>query len=195
MRCRRPLVPRARPIALILMDVDGVLTDGGISFIEGSAEAKTFDARDGVGLSIARRIGLRTGVISGRSSAAVSRRAEELGMHEVHLRVRDKLTAYERILRRQKLTDAQVCYIGDDLTDLPVLGRVGMPVAVADARPEVLRRALFVTRAAGGRGAVREVIDEILKAQGRWREVLAWFDPAWSGGRRGRAARAAEAHR
>ena len=195
MRCRRPLVPRARPIALILMDVDGVLTDGGISFIEGSAEAKTYDARDGVGLSIARRIGLRTGVISGRSSAAVSRRAEELGMHEVHLRVRDKLTAYERILRRQKLTDAQVCYIGDDLTDLPVLGRVGMPVAVADARPEVLRRALFVTRAPGGRGAVREVIDEILKAQGRWREVLAWFDPAWSGGRRGRAARAAEAHR
>src|SRR3989441_2698619 len=152
MRCRRPLVPRARSIALILMDVDGVLTDGGISFIEGSAEAKTYDARDGVGLSIARRIGLRTGVISGRSSAAVSRRAEELGMHEVHLRVRDKLTAYERILRRQKLADAQVCYIGDDLTDLPVLGRVGMPVAVADARPEVLRRALFVARAAGGVG-------------------------------------------
>src|SRR3989442_5403313 len=154
MRCRRPLVPRARPIILILMDVDGVLTDGGISFIEGSAEAKTYDARDGVGLSIARRIGLRTGVISGRSSAAVSRRVEELGMHEVHLRVRDKLTAYERILRRQKLADAQVFYIGDDLTDLPVLGRVGMPVAVADARPEVLRRAPFLTRGAGGPGGV-----------------------------------------
>src|SRR3989441_11801474 len=152
MRCRRPLVPRARSIALILMDVDGVLTDGGISFIEGSAEAKTYDARDGVGLSIARRIGLRTGVISGRSGAAVSRRAEELGMDEVHLRVRDKLTTYERILRRQKLADAQVCYIGDDLTALAVLGRVGMPVAVADARPEVLRRGLVLTRAGGGRG-------------------------------------------
>src|SRR6058998_406581 len=111
MTCRRPFASRARRIALILMDVDGVLTDGGISFIEGTAEAKTYDARDGVGLSIARRIGLRTGVISGRGSAAVSRRAEELGMHEVHLRVRDKLAAYERILRRQKLADAQVCYI------------------------------------------------------------------------------------
>jgi len=195
MRCRRPLAQRARPIALILMDVDGVLTDGGISFIEGTAEAKTYDARDGVGLSIARRIGLRTGVISGRSGASVSRRAEELGMHEIHLRVRDKLAAYERILRRQKMTDAQVCYIGDDLTDLPILGRAGMPVAVADARPEVLRRALFVTRAPGGRGAVREVIDEIVKAQGRWEEVLAWFDPAWSGRRRARGARPAEAHR
>src|SRR6059036_2168247 len=195
MKCRRPLAPRARRIALILMDVDGVLTDGGISFIEGAEEAKTFDAKDGVGLSIARRIGLRTGVISGRSSAAVSRRAEELGMHEVHLRVRDKLTAYERILRRQKLTDAQVCYIGDDLTDLPVLGRVGMPVAVADARPEVLRRALFVTRDPGGRGAVREVVDAILKAQGKWEEVIEWYDPARSGARRARGARPAEEQR
>jgi 3-deoxy-D-manno-octulosonate 8-phosphate phosphatase (KDO 8-P phosphatase) len=195
MKCRRPLAPRARRVALILMDVDGVLTDGGISFIEGTAEAKTYDAKDGVGLSIARRIGLRTGVISGRSGASVSRRAEELGMHEVHLRVRDKLAAYERILRRQKLADPQVCYIGDDLTDLPILGRVGMPVAVADARPEVLRRALFVTRAVGGRGAVREVIDEILKAQGRWHEVLRWFDPSSTGRRRDPGGRPAEAPR
>src|SRR5215510_10055783 len=184
MKCRRPLAPRARRVALILMDVDGVLTDGGISFIEGDAEAKTYDVRDGVGLSIARRIGLRTGVISGRGGSSISRRAEELGMHEVHLRVSDKLTTYERIVRRQRLTDSQVCYLGDDLTDLPVLGRVGMPVAVADARPEVLRRALFVTRAAGGRGAVREVIDEILKAQGRWQEVLRWFDSSSRGPRR-----------
>src|SRR2546427_5886976 len=147
MRCRRPLLASARPITLILMDVDGVLTDGGISFIEGSAEAKTYDARDGVGLSIARRIGLRTGVISGRSGAAVSRRAEELGMDEVHLRVRDKLTTYERILRRQKLADAQVCYIGDDLTDLAGLGRGGMPGGVGGARPPGLRRGPVVVPA------------------------------------------------
>src|SRR3989442_14000759 len=149
MRCRRPLVPRARPIILILMDVDGVLTDGGISFIEGSAEAKTYDARDGVGLSIARRIGLRTGVISGRSSAAVSRRAEELGMHEGPLRVRDKLTAYERVLRRQKLTEAQVGYIGDDPPGLPGLGGVGIPVALADGRPEAVWRARLMLRRRG----------------------------------------------
>lgn len=195
MKCRRPLRPRARRVALVLMDVDGVLTDGGISFIEGSAEAKTYDARDGVGLSIARRFGLRTGILSGRGGAAVSRRAEELGVHEVHLRVKDKLSAYERILRRQRLLDAQVCYIGDDLTDLSVLGRVGMPVAVADARPEVLRRALFVTRAAGGRGAVREVIDAILKAQGKWKEVLGWFDPAASRAGRPRPPDTAEVRR
>jgi 3-deoxy-D-manno-octulosonate 8-phosphate phosphatase (KDO 8-P phosphatase) len=195
MRCRRPLGPRARRISLLLMDVDGVLTDGRISFIEGTAEAKSFDAQDGVGLSIARKVGLRTGVLSGRGGAAVIRRAEELGLHEVHVRVRDKLSAYDRILRRQKLTDTQVCYIGDDLTDLGVLGRVGMPVAVSDARPEVLRRALFVTRAPGGRGAVREVVDAILKAQGRWEEVMDWFDPARSGAPRARGTRSVEAKR
>ncbi len=195
MRCRRPFAPRARRICLLLMDVDGVLTDGRISFIEGTAEAKTYDVKDGIGLSIARRMGLRTGVLSGRGGAAVVRRAEELGLHEVHLRVRDKLQAYDRIVRRLKLSDAQVCYIGDDLTDLAVLGRVGMPVAVADARPEVLRRALFVTRDPGGRGAVREVVDAILKAQGKWEEVIEWYDPARSGARRVRGARPAEEQR
>jgi 3-deoxy-D-manno-octulosonate 8-phosphate phosphatase (KDO 8-P phosphatase) len=175
MRCRVALVPRARRIALVLLDVDGVMTDGSIAFTEGHLESKTFDARDGVGLWLARRAGLRTGLISGRTSAAVVRRAGELGMDEVHLRVRDKLTAYERILRRLQLRDAQVCYIGDDLVDLPVLGRAGMPVTVADARPEVLRAARFVTEAPGGRGAVREVIDAILKAQGKWGLVMSWF--------------------
>jgi YrbI family 3-deoxy-D-manno-octulosonate 8-phosphate phosphatase len=177
------------------MDVDGVLTDGRIAFTEGTAETKTFDVKDGIGLSIARRMGLRTGVISGRGGAAVVRRAEELGLHEVHLRVRDKLQAYDRIVRRLKLHDAQVCYIGDDLTDLSVLRRVGMPIAVADARPEVLRRALFVTHDPGGRGAVREVIDAILKAQGKWGEVLEWYDPAWSRARRTRGPRPAEEQR
>jgi 3-deoxy-D-manno-octulosonate 8-phosphate phosphatase (KDO 8-P phosphatase) len=188
MRSRRPFTPRARRISLLLMDVDGVLTDGRISYIEGSAEAKTYDVKDGIGLSMARRMGLRTGVISGRGGAAVVRRIEELGVHEVHLRVRDKLQAYDRIVRRLKLHDAQVCYMGDDLTDLPVLGRVGLPVAVADARPEVLRRALFVTRQPGGRGAVREVVDAILKAQGKWPEVLGWYDPTGSRARRVRPA-------
>jgi len=181
MRCRSPLRPHARRIALILMDVDGVMTDGSISFIEGDSESKTYDARDGVGLWIARRVGLRTGLISGRGSAAVARRAAELRMHEVHLKVRDKLATYLRILRRCKLVDDQVCYIGDDLVDLPVLARVGMPVAVADARPEVIRRARFVTHAPGGCGAIREVIDAILKAQGRWEEIMGWFDPRVAG--------------
>lgn len=186
MRCRVPLAPRAREVAIILMDVDGVLTDGGLSFIEGSAESKTYDVKDGVGLWIARRAGLRTGIISGRGGASVVRRAEELRLDEIHLKVIDKLQAYQRILRKQKLSDAEVCYMGDDLTDLPVLGRAGLPVAVADAHPELVRRVPFVTRAPGGRGAVREVVDAILKAQGRWREVLGWFDASLRGGRRPR---------
>lgn len=190
MRCREALPPRARPVALVLMDVDGVLTDGGITFIEGNREARTYDARDGVGLWLARRGGLRTGVISGRSSAAVARRAAELRIDEVHQRIEDKLQAYLGILRRRRLTDAQVCYIGDDLNDLPILLRAGMPVAVADAHAEVRRRVPFVTHARGGRGAVREVIDAVLKAQGRWEELLRQFAPAAprrAGGRRGRA--------
>jgi 3-deoxy-D-manno-octulosonate 8-phosphate phosphatase (KDO 8-P phosphatase) len=177
MRCRTPLTPRARQVALILMDVDGVMTDGGIVLIDADREAKAYDAKDGVGLWIARRAGLCTGVISGRASKSVERRAAELEMDEVHLRVRDKLDAYDRILRRRRLRDSQVCYIGDDLVDLPILARVGVPVAVADAHPEVVRRARFVTRAAGGRGAIREVIDAILRAQGRWQTVLGWFAP------------------
>ncbi len=177
MRCRTPLAPRARRIALVLMDVDGVLTDGGISLIDADREMKTYDVKDGVGLWIARRAGLLTGVISGRASASVRRRAAELRLDEIHLKVRDKLEAYLRILRRRRLADAEVCYVGDDLVDLPILWRAGMPVAVADAHPEVRRLAGFVTRAPGGRGAVREVIDSILKAQGRWREVLGWFGP------------------
>jgi 3-deoxy-D-manno-octulosonate 8-phosphate phosphatase (KDO 8-P phosphatase) len=183
MRCRTPLGPRARMIDLILVDVDGVMTDGGISFIDADREAKTFDVKDGVGLWIARRAGLHTGVISGRSGGAVTRRVEELHMDEVHLKVRDKLATYERILRRRRLRDAQVCYIGDDVVDLPILGRAGLPVAVADAHPEVVRCARFVTHAPGGRGAIREVIDAILKAQGRWGEVLGWFEAGAPGAR------------
>ncbi len=189
MKCRLPLGPRARKVAIILMDVDGVLTDGGLSFLEGTAESKTYDVKDGVGLWIARRAGLRTGIISGRGGASVLRRAEELGLDEIHLKVQDKLQAYQRILRKQKLSDPEVCYMGDDLTDLAVLRRAGMPIAVADAHPEVIRRVPFVTRAPGGRGAVREAVDAILKAQGRWREVLGWFDPSpRGGGRPGRGA-------
>jgi 3-deoxy-D-manno-octulosonate 8-phosphate phosphatase (KDO 8-P phosphatase) len=159
------------------MDVDGVLTDGGLVYLDGDREARRYDVKDGLGLAMARRLGLRTGLITGRSGAAVTRRASELKMDEVHTRVSDKLAAYLGILQRLRLADAQVCYIGDDLVDLPVLGRAGLPVAVADAHPEVVRRAPFVTRAPGGRGAVREVIEAILRSQGRWREVMRWFDP------------------
>jgi len=174
------------------MDVDGVLTDGRLSISGRDTEWKTYDVKDGAGLW---RVGLRTGVIWGRGGVAVARRAEELGMHEVHLHVSDKLQTYLRVSRRLKLADAQVCYVGDDVTDLPVLARVGMPVAVADAHDEVLRRVPFVTRAPGGRGAVREVVDAIIKAQGKWEEVVGWFDPDRNRARRPRRDAAAEGER
>jgi len=194
-KCRRPLTPRARLIALLLMDVDGVLTDGRISLVGKEMEGKAFDVKDGVGLWLARRVGLRTGVISGRGGPGVARRAAELGMGEVHLGVVDKLQTYLRVARRLKLADAQICYVGDDVTDLPILARVGMPVAVADAHDEVLRRVPFVTRASGGRGAVREVVDAILRAQGKWRDVLSWFEPERTPGRRNRRTVGAEGPR
>lgn len=188
MKGRSSLAPRARRVSLILMDVDGVLTDGTITYVGAEGEARSFDVRDGAGLRLARYAGLVTGVISGRSSPAVERRASELEMEEIHLRIRDKLAVYRSILKRRKLQDSQVCYIGDDLVDIPVLARAGLPVAVADAHIEVRRRAAFVTEASGGRGAVREVVDSILRAQGRWNEILGWFEPKRIAGSHGRSA-------
>jgi 3-deoxy-D-manno-octulosonate 8-phosphate phosphatase (KDO 8-P phosphatase) len=157
------------------MDVDGVLTDGGLTVSGPGGESRSFNVKDGAGIVMAHRLGLRTGFLSGRGGVAVARRARELGVGEVHLKVGDKGRAYAAILKRLGLEDAQICYIGDDLMDLPVLLRAGLPVAPADAHPEVLRRVPFVTRAPGGHGAARETIDAIARAQGRWPAVLGWF--------------------
>jgi 3-deoxy-D-manno-octulosonate 8-phosphate phosphatase (KDO 8-P phosphatase) len=157
------------------MDVDGVLTDGGLVTTGPGDESRSFNVKDGAGIVIAHRLGFVTGFLSGRGGAAVARRARDLGVAEVHLKVRDKGRAYTAIRTRLGLEDAQVCYIGDDLVDLPVLLRAGLPVAPADAHPEVRRLVPFVTRAPGGRGAVREMIDAIVRAQGRWPTVLGWF--------------------
>jgi 3-deoxy-D-manno-octulosonate 8-phosphate phosphatase (KDO 8-P phosphatase) len=158
---------RARPISLVLMDVDGVMTDGGILFIDSGSEGRIFDAKDGVGIWLLRRAGLLTGVISGRTSPAVRRRARELRMDEIHLKVRDKLTVYEEIRTRRGLEDAEISFIGDDVVDLPLLERVGLPVAPADAHPAALRAARMITSAPGGHGAIREVADFVLQSQGK----------------------------
>lgn len=157
----------ARSVRLVLMDVDGVMTDGGIFFMNEKGEARAFDAKDGIGIWLLRRAGILTGVISGRSSAAVRRRVQELGMEEIHLRVRDKLAVYREILRRRRLEDDSVCFIGDDVVDLGILSCAGLTAAPADAHPEVLKVVKFVTQSGGGHGAVREVADLILKAQKR----------------------------
>jgi len=166
---------RARKIRVLLMDVDGVLTGGQVYLLpqlDGTAvEMKAFHSQDGAGLKLARDAGLRTGVISGRNSAAVTRRAAEVGMEFVYQGRAEKLSAYEEILRVAGVRDAEVAYIGDDLPDLPVLERVGLAVAVANAVPEVRRAAHHVTRRTGGDAGVREAIEGILKAQGKWRSV------------------------
>ncbi len=167
---------RAKKIRLLLMDVDGVLTDGRIwlqSWPDGTAhEIKGFSAYDGAGLKFARAAGLRTGVITGRESAAVTRRAKEADVEFVYQGRGEKLPAYEEILRSAKLNDEEIAYIGDDLPDLSILSRVGLAVAVANAVPEVKRAAHFVTKASGGNGAAREVVELILKSQGKWNSVL-----------------------
>ena len=163
---------RARAVKMVLMDADGVLTDGKIVFLSGGSEAKMFDSKDGVGIKLAQRAGLKTGVISGRESEALLRRCEELGMDEIHQRVNEKLAAYEEIIARLGLSDAECCFIGDDLVDAPILKRVGLPVSVADGHPALEPIVAYVTDRHGGFGAVREVIDLVIKAQGKWDEVV-----------------------
>jgi len=163
---------RAKTIRILLMDVDGVLTDGRIwllSHRDGTAsEIKGFSAYDGAGLKMARTAGLRTGIITGRESAALTQRAKECEIEFVYQRCATKLQALEEILRTTGAAAREVAYVADDLPDLPILQRVGFAVAVANAVPEVKRAAHFVTSRSGGKGAVREVIELIIKAQGKW---------------------------
>jgi 3-deoxy-D-manno-octulosonate 8-phosphate phosphatase (KDO 8-P phosphatase) len=158
------------------MDVDGVLTDGRIwlqSWPDGTAqEIKGFSAYDGAGLKLARAGGLRTGIITGRESSAVTRRAKEAEIEFVFQGRGEKLPAYMEILREARAKDEEVAYIGDDLPDLPVLARVGLAIAVANAVPEVKRAVHYVTKSSGGNGAVREVVELLLKSQGKWNTVL-----------------------
>ena len=166
---------RAKKIRVLLMDVDGVLTDGRIWLLsrrDGTAsEIKGFSAYDGAGLKLARAAGLRTGLITGRESSAVTQRARECEIEFVYQKRATKLGSYEEILRETFASDQEVAYVGDDLPDLPLLRRVGLAVAVANAAPEVKRAAHYVTLRLGGEGAVREVIELIVKAQGKWIEA------------------------
>src|SRR6202046_4642174 len=170
------VMSRARKIRVLLMDVDGTLTPGVVSlqsFPDGSvAELKVFNAHDGAGIKLASIMGIRTGLITGRDSPATTRRAREASMEFVIQGQPKKLEAYKGILIRAGVTDEEVAYIGDDLPDLPILERVGLAVAVADAGLEVKRAAHYITTVRGGEGAAREVVELILKAQGRWKKAI-----------------------
>ncbi|HSB51433.1 MAG TPA: HAD-IIIA family hydrolase [Dissulfurispiraceae bacterium] len=159
-------------IKLLILDVDGVLTDGGIVLDNDGNELKAFHVRDGHGIKMLGRAGIQVALITGRFSKVVERRAHELGIIEVYQRCHIKSVAYEHVIEKFGLSDREVAYVGDDIVDLPILGRVGLPVAVADATEETRAAALYVTRNGGGRGAVREVCELILKAKGKWEEML-----------------------
>jgi YrbI family 3-deoxy-D-manno-octulosonate 8-phosphate phosphatase len=163
---------RSQAVELILADVDGVLTDGRIVVNNQGIETKLFHIRDGMGIRLWQKAGYRFGVVSLRSSQIVKMRAAELEIGIVRQGTRDKLATTLEIIGPLGLAPRQVCYIGDDLPDLPVVRAVGLGVAVADACGELLKEAAYVTKAPGGYGAVREVVELVLKAQGRWDDVI-----------------------
>jgi 3-deoxy-D-manno-octulosonate 8-phosphate phosphatase (KDO 8-P phosphatase) len=165
---------RASRIKLLLMDCDGVLTDGSLMLLENGDEQKTFNVRDGHGIVMLHRAGLKSGIISGRSSSFVERRAQELGMDLAYVRqgCLDKIKDFDDILAGAGIAESEVAFIGDDVTDIPLMQRVELAVAVADAVPETRSAAHYTTQATGGHGAVREVAEIILKSQGQWATLM-----------------------
>lgn len=159
------------------MDIDGTLTDGGVCLLSlpnggGVAEMKVFNSQDGLGLKLAHTMGIKTGFITGRKSAAVQQRADELSVDYVYLGQAKKMAAYEECMQKAGVREDEVAYLGDDLPDMPVAQRSGLAVAVADAAAELKAVCHYVTNARGGEGAAREVVELILKAQGRWEESI-----------------------
>jgi len=170
------LKKRASRIKVLLMDVDGTMTDGSVTLLsqaDGTAlEIKTFDAHDGQGLTLAYTAGLRTGCITGRESTALLRRASEMKMEFIYMKQPVKMPAYEEILRKAEVADYEVAFVGDDLPDIPLMRRTGLAVAVGDAVPEVKKVAHYTTRALAGHGAIREAVELILRSKGVWEEMI-----------------------
>jgi 3-deoxy-D-manno-octulosonate 8-phosphate phosphatase (KDO 8-P phosphatase) len=178
----RAQLQRAKKIKLLLMDVDGVLTDGNIYYVPrpGGAmlETKGFHSRDGLGIRLAHHAGLKTGIITGRSSPVIEFRVKELGIHFLQQNALEKLEPYARIRHAAQVEDAEVCYVGDDIVDLPLLMRVGLAVSVADGDEFLRPHVHFRTRRLGGKGAVREAIELILTTQGKWAGILKAYQRA-----------------
>ncbi len=166
---------QAQHIALILSDVDGVLTDGGVIFDNEGIETKRFHIRDGLGIKLWQKAGLQFGIVTGRSSNIVQIRAKELNIQVVRQGFEEKLSVVREVIAQSQLSAEQVCYIGDDLPDLPVMQHVGLSATVADAAVDVRKAASFVSECRGGYGAVRDLIECILRAQGRWTEIVQRF--------------------
>ncbi len=170
------LKKRAAQIQLLLMDVDGTMTDGRVTLLsqteEIALEIKTFDSQDGQGLTLAHTAGLRTGCITGRQSSALLRRAREMNMEFIYMKQALKTPAYEEIVRKAAVSDSAVAYVGDDLPDVLVMRRVGLAVAVGNAVQEVKEAGHYTTKALGGHGAIRETVELILESKGVWDSMI-----------------------
>jgi 3-deoxy-D-manno-octulosonate 8-phosphate phosphatase (KDO 8-P phosphatase) len=169
------LKSRLKQIRLLLLDVDGVLTDGSIIYTDTGQEIKRFHTRDGLGLKLAMEAGIQVGIVTGRRGPALMHRCRNLGIDLVFDGIDDKGTALEHISGQLDIPKSQIAFVGDDLPDLPIMRRVGVAVAVADACPEIRQAAHMVTSASGGSGAVREVCQVLLQAMGTWEAVLKRF--------------------
>ena len=166
---------KAKRIKLLVLDVDGVMTDGRIVYSDSGEELKFFDSRDGHGIKLLKRAGVEVAIITGRASRAVEHRASNLGIQFVYQKALNKIDAFNELASRTGTADEAICTMGDDLPDLPVMHRSGLAVAVPDAVEEVRAAADYTTARPGGSGAVREVCELIMKAQGTWREVTARY--------------------
>ena len=170
------LVKKIEPVTLLIMDVDGVLTDGKIIIDDQGNETKHFNVRDGHGLKMLMRTGIEVILITGRTSNVVEHRARELGISEVYQGAKNKVEILEKLLRRKEVSGKKVAYVGDDIVDIPVFKRVGFSVAVADASEYAKESADYTTEGKGGQGAVRELCEIILKIQGQWDGVISQYE-------------------
>ncbi|MBI4748893.1 MAG: HAD hydrolase family protein [Acidobacteria bacterium] len=169
------VLERAKRIKVLLMDCDGVLTDGRIILLPDGQEVKAFNSQDGHGLKLAQRGGIRTGVITGRKSGALEQRAREVSIEFLYQNAKDKSSCLDELLQAEGFDPQTIAFVGDDLPDIPVMHRVGLGIAVHNAVPEVREHAHYVTRVTGGRGAIREVVELLLKAQGKWESEVSRF--------------------
>lgn len=167
------MMEKAKRIRVLILDVDGVMTDGRLFYSDkAKGELKSFHVRDGLGIKMLIQEGIKVVIISGRNSKAVDYRASDLGIKEVYQGISDKVVVFEEIIKKYKINSEEVGFIGDDLIDLPLLSRVGFSISVADAMEEVKESVDYVTQLPGGKGAVRELCDLILKSQGKWEKCL-----------------------
>lgn len=161
---------------MLILDVDGVMTNGTILYTDAGEEFKCFSTQDGLGIRLLLQEGIRVALISGRSSKAVTCRAQDLGLTDVYQGIGDKVAVFEELVRKNSLEPSETGFVGDDLVDVPLLSRVGFAVAVANAVEEVKRMADYITTNAGGQGAVREVCELVLRSQGKWERCLSQYD-------------------